>query len=181
MRCFPRRGLADGKSIATVVSYAEARGGTRLRGSTDIWILPVDRQTPASPWFETADREWAPVISPNGGLLAYVSDESGRSEVYVRPYPGPGGKIQISNNGGTEPAWSRDGRELVYREADRFMSVDVGSAPRITVTRRVCCSRGHSCVARARISRVSTTCRETATSLSRCDPFRANQSRGILP
>ena len=56
-----------------------------------------------------------PALSPDGHWLAYVGDESGRTEVYVRPYPGPGGKVVVSQNGGTEPIWSRDGRELFYR------------------------------------------------------------------
>ena len=59
--------------------------------------------------------EGFPALSPDGHWLAYVGDESGRAEVYVRPWPGPGPKVVISQNGGTEPIWSRDGRELFYR------------------------------------------------------------------
>lgn len=56
-----------------------------------------------------------PALSPDGRWLAYQSDESGRNEVYVRSWPGLGNKTQVSQSGGTEPAWSRDGRELFYR------------------------------------------------------------------
>jgi len=56
-----------------------------------------------------------PALSPDNRWLAYVSDESGRNEVYVRAWPSMGGKVQISQNGGNEPAWSRDGRELFFR------------------------------------------------------------------
>jgi len=59
-----------------------------------------------------------PKISPDGRWLAYVSDESGRDEVYVRPFPGPGGRWQISTDGGTEPLWSHAGREIFYRSRD---------------------------------------------------------------
>jgi Tol biopolymer transport system component len=58
-------------------------------------------------------------FSPDGRWLAYASSESGTSEVYVRPFPGPGGQWQISTGGGSFPHWSRDGRELVYEALDR--------------------------------------------------------------
>ena len=58
-----------------------------------------------------------------------MSDESGRLEVYVQPYPGPGGKWQISTEGGVQPVWARSGRELFYRNGDRMMVVDIGTEP----------------------------------------------------
>lgn len=65
-------------------------------------------------------------ISPDGHWLAYVSDESGKWEVYVQPFLSPGGKWQISSNGGKQPEWSRDGKELFYVAADRnLMAVAV--------------------------------------------------------
>jgi len=70
-----------------------------------------------------------PQFSPDGRWLAYISDESGRSEVYVQPYPGPGGKWQISTEGGTEPAWNPNGRELFYRSGDKMMSVEITIQP----------------------------------------------------
>jgi len=71
----------------------------------------------------------APQFSPDGRWLAYVSDESGRREVYVQPYPGPGGKWQISTDGGTEPQWNHNGRELFYRVGDKMMAVDISTQP----------------------------------------------------
>ena len=73
-----------------------------------------------------------PVFSPDGRFLAYQSNESGRSEVYVQSFPGPGGKWQISTSGGREPQWRADGKELYYRAPDqKLMAVDVqtGSNP----------------------------------------------------
>jgi Tol biopolymer transport system component/predicted Ser/Thr protein kinase len=73
-------------------------------------------------FLQTRFNEIAPQFSPDGRWLAYVSDESGRNEVYVQPYPGPGGKWQISTEGGTEPVWARNG-ELFYRNGDKMMAV----------------------------------------------------------
>jgi hypothetical protein len=61
--------------------------------------------------------------------MAYDSNESGRIEVYVQPYPGPGAKIQISTEGGTEPLWDPTGRELFYRQGKRMMAVEVSTQP----------------------------------------------------
>ena len=65
-------------------------------------------------------------FSPDGRWVAYVSDESGRNEVYVAPFPGPGGKWQISTAGGTYPRWRRDGTEIFYVSPDsKLMSAAV--------------------------------------------------------
>ena len=76
----------------------------------------------------------SPQISPDGTWLAHNSDESGRLEIYVSPFPGPGGKIAISTDGGTEPRWSRDGRELFYRQADRMMVVTITPGSSLTAS-----------------------------------------------
>jgi hypothetical protein len=68
-------------------------------------------------------------VSPDGKWLVFTSDESGRDEVYVQPFPGPGAKTVISNGGGKQPAWSRDGREIYYRQDDSMMAVQVGGDP----------------------------------------------------
>jgi Tol biopolymer transport system component len=79
------------------------------------------------PFLRTQFDEAAPRFSPDGRWLAYVSDESGRYEIYVQPYPGPGGKWQISTEGGTEPVWNPNGRELFYRSSDKMMAVDIAT------------------------------------------------------
>jgi eukaryotic-like serine/threonine-protein kinase len=94
----------------------------------DIWVLRLsDRK--AQPFLTTRFNEGAPHLSPDGRWLTYVSDESGGPEIYVQPYPGPGGKWQISTGGGTEPIWSPNGRELFYRSGTRMMAVDVTTQP----------------------------------------------------
>jgi serine/threonine-protein kinase len=67
--------------------------------------------------------ELDPTFSPDGHWLAYDSNESGNAEVYVRPFPGPGGKWQISSSGGTTPRWSSNGRELFFRTLDNKLMV----------------------------------------------------------
>ena len=71
----------------------------------------------------------SPSFSPDGRWIAYTSNESGGTEVYVRPYPGPGGKWQISTDGGTEPVWNPKGRELFYRSGQKMMEVDYTEQP----------------------------------------------------
>ena len=92
----------------------------------DIWILPNFGDKKPFPWLKTPFRELWPVFSPDGRYVAYESNESGRSEVYVQSFPGPGGKWQISTAGGTEAQWRADGKELYYRSADqKLMAVDM--------------------------------------------------------
>jgi hypothetical protein len=67
--------------------------------------------------------------SPGGRYLAYASDETGRFEVFVRAYPGPEAKQQITAEGGTEPIWSVDGKEIYYRSGNRMMAVPVTTHP----------------------------------------------------
>jgi hypothetical protein len=84
---------------------------------TDILLLDL-RSRRVAPFLNTKSQETYPEISPDGRWITYVSDESGRMEVYIRPFPGPGGKWLISHQGGTEPLWARDGKQLFYRSLD---------------------------------------------------------------
>ena len=75
-----------------------------------------------------------PQVSPDGRWMAYMSDESGRFEIYIRPFPDVNnGKWQVSRGGGTEPIWSRDGSELFYRSGDAIMVVSVKTEPSISL------------------------------------------------
>ncbi len=74
---------------------------------------------------QTTFNERGAAFSPDGRFLAYVSDESGRDEIYMQPFPGPGGKLAVSTDGGNAPAWSPTGRELFYKNGDSMMSVVV--------------------------------------------------------
>jgi Tol biopolymer transport system component len=91
----------------------------------DIWVFSRVGKPATRPFLKTPFNERAARFSPDGRWLAYVSNESGRDEVYVQAFPGPGGKWQISSGGGTEPVWSRGGRELVFRRAEKMMAAAV--------------------------------------------------------
>jgi serine/threonine protein kinase len=94
----------------------------------DIWVMRMsDRK--AQPFIRTPFNESCPQFSPDGHWMAYVSNESAHNEIYVQSYPGPGGKWQISTEGGTEPVWNRNGRELFYRNGNKMMAVDVATQP----------------------------------------------------
>jgi serine/threonine-protein kinase len=104
-------------------AYSWRRDGRALAFQTyndpgtwgDVWVYSFDDST-ARPFLKTADEEFHPEFSPDGNWMAYVSDASGRWEVYVQPYPGPGGVTLVSTEGGTEPIWAPSGRELFYRD-----------------------------------------------------------------
>ena len=93
----------------------------------DIWILPMTGERKPYPFLQGEFNESEAMFSPDGRWMAYVSDESGRTEVYVAPFPGPGGKWQASTAGGRTPHWRKDGRELYYLAPDdKMMVVDAG-------------------------------------------------------
>jgi Tol biopolymer transport system component len=92
--------------------------------NNDVAVLRVG-DAEARPVLHTPANELSPMFSPDGRWLAYASDESGRSEIYVQSYPGPGGKWPVSTEGGSEPVWNRNGRELFYRSGTRLIAVDV--------------------------------------------------------
>src|SRR5665213_2736905 len=93
-----------------------------------IWTLSIkDRK--AQPFGQSLRRDSAPQFSPDGHWIAYDSNESGRDEIYVRPFPGPGGKYQISAGGGTEPVWNPKGHELFFRSRNKMMMVQVTTQP----------------------------------------------------
>jgi hypothetical protein len=102
----------------------------------DLWMLSLSGEHKASPLFDESDvTRTYPQISPDGRRLAYTSDESGREEVYVQPFPALGDKWQVSIGGGEEPRWSSDGHQLFFRQGDRMMAVDVQSKSTSTAER----------------------------------------------
>jgi Tol biopolymer transport system component len=98
-------------------------------GGNEIWVLPLDGTKPADakpqPFLDSRFRRMILQFSPDGKWVAYQSNETGRFEIYVVPYPGPGGKSQVSTDGGTQPRWNRNGRELFFRSGAKMMAVDV--------------------------------------------------------
>jgi hypothetical protein len=100
----------------------------RQDSNWDIWTLSAVERKPQL-FLRTPFHDGGRAFSPDSRWLAYYSDESRRGEVYVRPFPGPGAKFQISTDGGAEPVWASDGREMFYRSGNRLMVVDVKLQP----------------------------------------------------
>ncbi len=112
-------------------------GTGTTEGEFDIYSGRVDGDTIAVPVVATPANEVAPRLSPDGRWLAYASDESGRFEVYVRPWPGPGPRVQVSDEGGGQPIWSGDGRQIFYRSGRIMRMADlVGAGTGLAVAGR---------------------------------------------
>jgi serine/threonine-protein kinase len=106
----------DGKYIAY------AKGG-------DIWVMPLDGNGKSQPYIASPAQEYDPAFSPNGKWLSYTSEESGRKEVCVVPFPKQQGKWQISTKGGQFARWLANGKEIVYLEGRTAMKIDVQIQP----------------------------------------------------
>jgi Tol biopolymer transport system component len=105
----------DGRTLA-FVDMGPATG-------SDIWFLTLADRKPRP--FLQSFTENMPTFSPDGRWIAYVSNDAGNPEVYVRAYPGPKARWQVSRDGGDEPVWNRNGRELFFRHGDDMMAVEV--------------------------------------------------------
>jgi serine/threonine-protein kinase len=122
---FPGSWTPEGEVLIFEEIHPETQG--------DIWVLSEEGE--ANPWIATEFAESAPQLSPDGRWLAYVSNESGRNEVYVQAYPGASERVTVSTNGGSEPVWSRDGRELFYRTGARLMVASIQTTPALRSSR----------------------------------------------
>jgi dipeptidyl aminopeptidase/acylaminoacyl peptidase len=96
------------------------------RRNSSVWILPVSGDRQPRQFISSGG---AAKFSPDGRWVVYCSLESGRPEIYVQAWPGPGLKVQISSDGGVDPVWSRDGREIFYRSGSKMVVVPVSTAP----------------------------------------------------
>ena len=102
----------------------------------DILSVPISGERTVTSVLATDADELSPRISPDGRWMAYVSAESGQDEVYVRPFPGAGGRTLVSSNGGREPLWSRDGRTIFYSAAGVYVAAAVTLSPAPAIVRR---------------------------------------------
>ena len=129
----PASWLRDGTTLAYV---DEGDNAGKNAFQFDIWVLSIGDRKPRAV-IHTAANEMTPAFSPDGKWLAYVSNESGRHEVYVQPYPGPGERHLISTRGGEQPAWNPNGPELFYVQGGVYspggpttlMSVRIATTP----------------------------------------------------
>jgi serine/threonine-protein kinase len=113
---------SDGRYLV----YRETMSET---GNMNVFAQHLGGDTTTIPVVTTPFNERSPMLSSDGRWLAYTSNESGRDEVYVRSFPGTGGRWQVSNNGGSEPLWNPNGRELFFRLNDQFLSASVQTSP----------------------------------------------------
>jgi serine/threonine-protein kinase len=114
---------SDGKTIVF--------GQNSSTTGRDIGMVRLEGERQPEMLLQTPFDEHTGMLSPDDRWLAYVSNESGRAEIYVRPFPGPGGRVQISTEGGMQPMWSRDGRELFYRNGNKMMAVAITMEPEL--------------------------------------------------
>src|SRR5207245_10075856 len=114
------------------------------RGATpNVMIVPLTGDRKPRPLDNSKYAQGSPKFSPDGRWLAYCSPESGKPQVYVQAFPGPGAKVQVSNDGGTDPVWKRNGGELYYRNGDSMMAVAVTTGPSLTAGRPQELWKGH--------------------------------------
>jgi len=117
----------DGRSLMYV---------TYQNNSWDILRAQLDSKPVAIPYLISQNNEFSPAFSPDGRWVAVVTNESGITEVYVRSYPNPSARVQISAGGGAEPVWSRDGTRLFYRSGAARLSARLATSPTIRVLAR---------------------------------------------
>ena len=112
------------------------------QSGSDIYTLPLGENQKPRPLIQTKFSEGSPKFSPDGAWLAYSTNESGQPEIWAMAYPA-GERIRISTNGGTDPLWRRDGRQLYYRRGDEMIAVDISPGPSLTASKPRVLWRGH--------------------------------------
>jgi serine/threonine-protein kinase len=115
--------------------YAIISTNTATTGR-DLYLAELQGDRKLVPLLQSEFNEWMPVISPDGRWLAYVSDESGQPQVYVRPFPQGGARVQVSAGGGSQPRWTGDSRSLVYLGGDRLVKATFNSTAGMTLVRQ---------------------------------------------
>lgn len=134
----PADGSTPAERLTTRESLLQMPGSISPDGNTLVFvdqtletgsdIVLLDMQTRRiTPLLNSDASELTPALNPDGRWLAYASNETGRNEVYVIPLSGRGGKTQISNQGGADPLWAKDGRQLYFRRGSQVWAVDIRS------------------------------------------------------
>ena len=104
-------------------------GRRNVTGAVGIYAISLDGSAKTQSFLQSTFNQSQAQFSPDGHWVAYQSNESGRDEIYVQPYPKPGGKWLISANGGSYPLWAHSGREIFYRSDDKMMVAPVETQP----------------------------------------------------
>ncbi len=124
---YPETLSKDGKAIVAIE--------INPKSGLDLFLVPLDANARPVPLLVTDNSEYAADLSPDGKWFVYVSRASGRPEIGVRSVAGGGDESRVSLNGGTEPRWSRDGREIFYREGQKMMVVEVATEPTVSISK----------------------------------------------
>jgi eukaryotic-like serine/threonine-protein kinase len=123
---YPAALAADGDTLVFMRSTQET--------SFDILMLSLRNPTEIRPLLKTAAYEGGARLSPDGKWLVYVSNESGQNDVYLRAFPALDRRWSISTQGGTQPLWNPNGKEIFYRNGDKMMAVEVTTTPHVTLS-----------------------------------------------
>ncbi|GAG33508.1 unnamed protein product, partial [marine sediment metagenome] len=129
--CYPASCSTDSKEILIVgLDQKHQKRGRDI----SVIVLEEKEQPRLRPFIQRDFNQVDAVWSPDGRWVAYSTDESRRSEVYVEPYPGPGPRTPISTDGGGHPVWSKDGKELFYLSGDTVIAATIEIEPEFSVT-----------------------------------------------
>jgi serine/threonine-protein kinase len=126
---------ADGHALAYTTVTAEV--------GSHIMVESLVGDHASRPFVDVKAAAGSPKFSPDGRWLAYCSNETKKAQVYVQAFPGPGAKIQVSSDGGTDPVWKRSGDELYFRNGDKMMAVAISTVPTFTAGRPRMLWEGH--------------------------------------
>jgi Tol biopolymer transport system component len=123
---YPGSFSPDGETLVFIRSSTET--------SFDVMALPLRNPAKIQPLVNTSAYEGGARFSPDGRWLIYVSSETGRNEVYLRPFAGTARRWQVSTEGGTQAVWNPNGKEIVYRNGDAMMAVEISTSPEVKLS-----------------------------------------------
>jgi serine/threonine-protein kinase len=121
--------LSASPNVQTPASWSPDGKWLAYFENVDLWVLPLEGERKPQTFVSTPFTEFNARFSPDGRWIAYSTNESGRLEIYVRPFPGPGTRTQVSTDGGYAPVWAPDGRELFYVRGDQMLAVQTTTQP----------------------------------------------------